>query len=69
MGREALHGIDVILIVNKQKAMMSIRRVLVLTEAEAVPAVEPGDLRMKAVARFAHLDVAFPPRCHCRLMP
>src|SRR5262249_28904883 len=49
---------NAIVVVHEQQTMMRVRGVVVATEAEAVPAVEPADLRVRTGSGAADVDRA-----------
>ncbi len=55
VGLEATTGANLVVIVNEEQAVTSVCRVVVGTEAERVPRVEPADVC--AEARFGGMQV------------
>ena len=57
MHAEPVAGLDGVVVVHdEQPVVHHVRRVVVVTEMERVPGVEPVERRMEALTRLAHLD-------------
>ena len=56
VGLEAAAGRDRVVVVHEQQSVTGVVRVVVRAEAEAVPRVEPTEIRMEAIAGAADVD-------------
>ena len=56
MGAEAAAGLHPIVVAHQQQSMMGVRRIIVVRKTEAVPRIEPPDLRVKPITGATDVD-------------